>query len=831
MQSTQPPIVALVAAAAFCHLAAARPQAQAEPAPLPAADEPVLSFEEANALASHPSWLSLKYAEFDTAAGEPAMPADLAAKPLPDGERGYFLAQFDGAITEALRASVAATGAELLDYVPNHAFIVRATSGELAAVAALGETLWTGALHPAYRLDARLRAASGDPALASVARRVVVQSFAGAGAAAWESQLASAGVPVLESGEVDGRFLAVVSATPVEARVLAQAHDVQWVEPEGVLTSRNTTVQWTVQTFVNGDRKVWTKGLHGEGQTIGHIDGSIALSACYFADPEGDPVGPNHRKVAYNSGGGSDSHGTHTAGTAAGDAQPINGSTANRGLAYLARIAHTSGFPFSTFSSVATTHMNNGARVHTNSWGDDGTTAYNTLCNQIDSFSWTNEDNLVFFAVTNTSTLKNPENAKNLLAVGASQNGASANSFCSGGAGPTADGRRKPEIYTPGCSISSASTSSCGTTSMTGTSMASPSSTAAGALVRQYFADGFYPTGAAVPGDAFVPTGALIKAVLVNTTQDMTGVGGYPSNQEGWGRINLDESLYFAGDTGKLIAADVRKANGLTTGAFATLDVTVNSNALPLEVTLAFHDYPGTVNASNPVINNLDLTVTAPDGTTVYKGNVFSGGWSATGGTADAKNNVERVAIQSPTTGTWVVKVTATNVPQPNQGYALAITGDVQSGPGNPGSNPTSYCTSGITSGLCGPFMSASGTASATASSGFVLTANQVEGDRQGILFYGVSGRAAMPWGQTGASYLCVHSPVQRTGAQNSGGIAGTCGGALTLDWNAYVYENPGCLGWPFTAGDVVNAQGWFRDPWGLETTALTDGIEFTVQQ
>ena len=48
--------------------------------------------------------------------------------------------------------------------------------------------------------------------------------------------------------------------------------------------------------------------------------------------------------------------------------------------------------------------------------------------------------------------------------------------------------------------------------------------------------DGFYPSGAPVMGDGFTPTGALIKATLLNSGVDMTGEAGYPTFLEGWGR-------------------------------------------------------------------------------------------------------------------------------------------------------------------------------------------------------------------------------------------------------------------------------------------------------
>ncbi len=795
--------------------------------PLPETTELRLSFEEANALASHPRWLSLKYAEFDTSGELPTLPEDLSASPARPDERSYFLVQFQGPVGEEHRLRAAELGVELLDYIPNHAFIARGTTEQRATLGEQAETLWTGEFHPAYRLDERLRLASEQAQYDDVPLRLVVTAFQGVERATLDAQLAELGLRAVEGDEETGRWVVIAEGTAKQARALAHARDVQWIEPEGVYTTRNNNATWAVQTFVNLSRRVWDQGLHGEGQVIGHVDSSVSIGSCYFSDPSGAPVGPTHRKLVFVGGSGSSSHGTHTAGSAVGDSQPVNGSTSNRGMAYMAKLAHTG--TTSGLSTTLATHRNNGARIHTNSWGNDGTTSYDSLCTTVDSFSWNNEDNLVLFAVTNTSSLRNPENAKNLLAVGASQNGSGGNSFCSGGAGPTADGRRKPEVFAPGCSIVSAGTSSCSTNSLTGTSMACPLASGAAALVRQYFMDGFYPSGAAVPGDAFTPTGALVKAVMVNCTSDMTGISGFPSNQEGWGRLLLDQSLHFTGDQSKMIVEDVRRAQGLSTGQSTSMQFTVVTSAVPLEITLAFHDAPGTVNAANPVINNLDLRVTSPAGT-IYLGNVFASGVSNTGGSADAKNNVERVALNSPTVGTWTVEVIGTNIPQSGQGYGLCITGDVVSGGGGGSSNPINYCTAGLTTNFCQATMSTSGVAVAGAPNGFTITANNVEGAKQGILFYGVSGRNSASWGPGSGSFLCVKTPVQRMGTLSSGGNAGLCNGALSLDWSAYVAGNPGALGSPFSAGDVINAQAWFRDPPAPGTTNLSDGLEFTVQ-
>jgi hypothetical protein len=99
-------------------------------------------------------------------------------------------------------------------------------------------------------------------------------------------------------------------------------------------------------------------------------------------------------------------------------------------------------------------------------------------------------------------------------------------------------------------------------------------------------------------------------------------------------------------------------------------------------VTLVWSDYPSTETASINLVNDLDLTVTS--GATTYRGNVFSGGWSATGGSADRRNNVENVYIQSPGAGVYTITINAFNIPNGPQKFALAVDGGTISTPPAP---------------------------------------------------------------------------------------------------------------------------------------------------
>jgi hypothetical protein len=238
----------------------------------------------------------------------------------------------------------------------------------------------------------------------------------------------------------------------------------------------------------------------------------------------------------------------------------------------------------------------------------------------------------------------------------------------------------------------------CNTNSGCGTSYATPVVVGAAALVRQYYVQGFYPSLAMNMADGFVPSSALVKATLVNSSVSMKGTdnsGGpiapIPSNEQGWGRIQLDQTLFFTGGARKLYVDDHRK--GIAAGATAPFTYTLNGvdAGQPLKVTLAWTDYPGTPDApaaapsvTDPatwnaprLVNDLDLTVTGPSGT--YAGNVFANGVSATGGAADKRNNLEQVLLAAPSAGTYTVVVTPVSIVQGDQEFALVITGAWQS--------------------------------------------------------------------------------------------------------------------------------------------------------
>ncbi|RMH14284.1 MAG: hypothetical protein D6695_01725, partial [Planctomycetota bacterium] len=379
--------------------------------------------------------------------------------------------QLDGPITPARRQALVNAGVVLFDYLPQYAYAADLRHADFDALRALDFVTWVGQFRDEWKISPTL----GTQAAQSPERQALhAQGKRSVQVVLWpnaniKQTLATLNampdVHVEEHGLIDRELHATVTMPLASAAAVAALPAVRWIEDTPEITDRNATVRWIVQSNVSNNFPIYDKGIHGEGQLIGVMDGRVNPNHCSFSDPEGDPFGPNHRKIeAYFTSVGSDFHGTHVAGTALGDAGSDNDL---RGVAYMARLVFDTSTAISSgFNANLNQNYNAGATIHTNSWGNDGTTAYDSLARTIDVFSYNNDDNLVIFAVTNTSTLKNPENAKDVLAVGASQDTPNQASFCSGGRGPTNDGRRKPEIYSPGCSIRSASaSSSCSSTS------------------------------------------------------------------------------------------------------------------------------------------------------------------------------------------------------------------------------------------------------------------------------------------------------------------------------------------------------------------------------
>jgi hypothetical protein len=261
--------------------------------------------------------------------------------------------------------------------------------------------------------------------------------------------------------------------------------------------------------------------------------------------------------------------------------------------------------------------------------------------------------------------------------------------------GPTDDGRIKPDVVAPGTWILSGYSGlyqehyDSGPNPrngafqwdgwglpfdqsykyMGGTSMSNPLAAGAATVVRDFYQK----------AESHQASAALTKATLINSAVDLADENNdgaddndfpIPNVHEGWGRVDVaaatDGSHRWVDD-----------GTGVATGDTADHAFSVAAAGAPLKVTLVWSDAASTPTAGVNLVNDLDLVVTAPDGT-VHRGNVFSGGWTLPGGSADRVNNVENVYLSSAAAGTWTVDVVGHNVPVGGtQPFALVVDGDL----------------------------------------------------------------------------------------------------------------------------------------------------------
>ncbi|NOT34626.1 MAG: S8 family serine peptidase [Candidatus Eisenbacteria bacterium] len=661
--------------------------------------------ERAEALGLRPVELAAGYT-LTPGQARPSLPTELTIAGTLGGRRlnanQAIVVQFGALDAEASRARIAAVGGAIIAHLPERAYLVRASEAARAELerAPATNAAWVQDWEPAYKVSARIDRTSPERA------KFQAQVFPDANLAELSTELALLGATSVQTSDNGmNRLVSFEIANQSIASVAARG-ELVWIEHAPRFELFNDNAQWVVQTGVTNSRRVWDQGIRGDGQVVMTSDSGVRPSHDQFRD-NAVPLSafgdfPTHRKIiAYKLGSddlnvvfgdhaGASYHGTHTAGTVVGSDDPVAAS-ARDGMAKNAKLyfMDLSGAALangvSTFLDLNdlflpsyTGNAGGAARLSSNSWGSANGGVYDLNCMQTDQFMSAHPDYLIMFATGNAGTagsVGSPASAKNIVSVGGTGNGASqGNIYASTSRGPTQDGRRKPTLCSPAVSLFSANGASNTTyQALSGTSMATPSTTGAIALMRQYLADGWYPTGAAVPANGFSPSAALLKAMAINSADNAVTGFTTPDNNVGWGRINTDNVLYFNTDTRRLLLVD--QTEGLVDDQYIEYQINVVDGAVPFEVTLVWTDVAGHPASARQIVNDLDLTLM--QGVTSYKGNVWSAGASTTGGSRDSINVEENIRLAAPPTGVWTVRVAAPNVPLGPQAFALVITGGV----------------------------------------------------------------------------------------------------------------------------------------------------------
>jgi hypothetical protein len=457
--------------------------------------------------ASDTPLLYLHRGTFDARRGAPPLMNGLGE---PAAEK-YAIIQLRGPVFPADRQALLKTGVQLLEYVPDYAFLVQGTAPQLAAAARLPQVYARVPFTLADKLAPDLLRALNQ-GKSEVGRVSVV---------GWQRETSQVGLDLRRLP-----FDVGASLTPGQLRQVAALDSVRWIETAGQPRLLND-----VARTIMGVDEVWqASSLYGQGQIIGITDSGLDTGDQGTLSP--DFAGRVVATIPLLAGGDwadQHGHGTHVAGSAAGagvqsGADPVGSDYINSfaGVAPKAQLAiqafeadelgNIIGLP-ADYYDLFNQMYGTGARLHSNSWGDrtggtDEAPEYGGYVDNTrltDQFVWDHPDMTIFVAAGNAGadgvpgalgfctggdgvvdpdSLLSPGTAKNVITVGASESLRNASgplagypwllvSFCfstqpladdpiadnSDGMaafssrGPTDDGRIKPDLVTPGVGI------------------------------------------------------------------------------------------------------------------------------------------------------------------------------------------------------------------------------------------------------------------------------------------------------------------------------------------------------------------------------------------
>ena len=598
--------------------------------------------------------------------------------PTVRGTLPYVLAS-ETPFDKPMRLAVEATGARVVAVQSARKLLVEADSGQCDRLSRDGRFLPIEEFVPSRKID------SGLSELVAAGAKTVDVTVVTTSPEDRERML----LYVLGNGgeKISGCLLAPdsfkVRIPAALIGALSLHGEVRWMES---FVRPEFTNNIAVDPVAMNVRAAWDlHGLSGAGQIITTSDSGISFDEdarqIRHPDLSDQVIGV---KVSENCITNDNiGHGTHTAGSIVGDgsmsAKEIRGtawgaklfvwfcSDGGRGV-YTPDDINELLRPTPDPDDVVYWDQPYSAYIHSASWGTSTPGTYTAECKEFDKYVWEHPDFLPVISAGNegsaASTIGSPAAAKNVLAVGATQNSRivppqgrlqNGNPVVTAeysSRGPCKDGRIKPDIAAPGTGV--LSTRAWGVDYSygnyndyyafdTGTSMACPLVAGSVALVREWLLN--QPEFSEDENKR--PTAALMKAVITGGASANDTV---PDFEQGWGRVNLEETLYPNNRAVKLI--DRIKFADRAEFAWAVR----TTNAAPLEVQLVWVDHPGEPSAEKALVNDLDLVVERRDeGREAF--------WLGNGGDEpDVKNNIESVRIAEAEPGTYVVIVDCRSV-------------------------------------------------------------------------------------------------------------------------------------------------------------------------
>ncbi len=224
--------------------------------------------------------------------------------------------------------------------------------------------------------------------------------------------------------------------------------------------------------------------------------------------------------------------------------------------------------------------------------------------------------------------------------------------YVSSSRGPTMDGRLKPEVsaiaygfVSPGSDNNYAGGY--------GTSFSAPQLAGGLALLYEHYRDMY--------GED--PEGALMKAIVCNTAEDLGNPG--PDFTYGFGKLNLRRAKALL-DAGNHYDDTVGHEQN------STQTITIPAGLSELKVMLYWSDTSATEGVTKQLVNDLDLRITSPNNN-VYLPYVLDTTPDRVDRDAfpfvDRVNNIEQVVINNPIPGTYTINVRGHVIPYDAQKF------------------------------------------------------------------------------------------------------------------------------------------------------------------
>jgi serine protease AprX len=646
--------------------------------------------------------------------------------PPEPGAPTQWLVSLTSPLMSDMRESLAATGAQLDEYVPHHAYVATATPEQASDVINLPFVRDVERYGPSKTGPIVLTAGGDDRSEGDTAR-------------VWDLWLSDASVREQVVSWLAQNDVSVVGEGGRRVRLALPA--------ESGLQREISTLPGVLSMVEHVPPKLFndvSRGLLGvtsdaPGRSL-PLTGAgqvVAVADTGLQDDHPDFNGRVIEVVALgrpNDASDPHGHGTHVAGSVLADGSASDGAYA--GVAPAAKLYFQSlldprgglgGLPVSLEDLFEPAYQA-GARVHNNSWGAATASAYTVDSNDVDAYAAKRRDMLIVIAAGNEGTAADPFNSepgfvdwlsigspascKNALTVGAARNrrttgGLSGRTYgdtwrqdfpkppiadqrVSGdpesmaafsSRGPCDDRRIKPDIVAPGTDIISTRSDiapddhfwglvddNSAYAYMGGTSMACPLVAGCAALVRQYFVDERDTS----------PSAALLKATLVNGARWLSGPDSLadrearPNFHQGFGAVNLTTTVPNPAEPDlRLEFVDCWETPNLQlgeTGERQRFQVDVEGG-VPLRLCMAYTDLPG-----RSLQNDLSVMVQDPTGAKIA-GNTGLPEITK----SDVDNNVEVIRVDDPAPGRWLIQVFARNLLRPPQDYALVVTGALSS--------------------------------------------------------------------------------------------------------------------------------------------------------